>query len=397
MIQNKFFISYPELLVHINCMNDYKKVAIFMFFFFPLAYSKLEEFSDETFGNFLFSSFEKPIFMLFYNPTCTHCAGFPEKFARFAESTELKDQIIVMKGNCRDTAACNYFSITATPSSLLIMGNSKQSWIPIDVFEQLSWETAIKEKLSISLQDLEQNKIVIDESTYPIYPTFHLSINTRENSFFKTFELLSRSSSTFNTSFYYHIDEKAITPTISLYRSQNCIKTFQKPEEQMKSFILDNSYGIVQEIDFTDYSDYVNHTVVLFIYKNNIANSTKKLLHRAAIEKCDDTLFVIMNVQNKKELIDNQKISITSVPLLFLSDRRNGCIIKWKTSVYKAFNSLVSNIREGKCYANPEAVIEDDSTQSVHLQMLSVVFIIFYLIFNILSKKFKMKDQKYLV
>lgn len=299
-----------------------------------------------------------------------------------------------MTSDCDESHACDYFNIKGTPTTKLMMGMVVRNWIKINAYNEDNWETRIRENLQPATIKLSTNNLPADVKIPIESSLYHLIANNEDDPHLEIYRTYSRMAKVYGCPFYYSIDPKIKSVQLHNYKSLNCYKSFSGDFKAMKKFITDNSLGIIHAFDQFEYEDRLNETIVLWIFNNRFNQNIKELLLKTATEKCDNTVFGYINASADKSVIDMKKISLSSLPLLYVRNGGISCEFVWKKSIYKAATELIPNVRSNIC--QEYRVKHAHKENKFYLQLFSIVIIVLYIVISIIPK-FKKKSDKYLV
>ena len=293
------------------------------------------------------NSFEKPLFVLCYSPSCMHCLGLPELMEEMNRTYKNKDSILFTSIDCQDEGAdCNLFPMSGTPYIGLVIGNDMRYWPSTKEKKYEDWINFLNKYTDTNMREVSTYDEIdaIKKEQAGGGSTFVIEFQDKASKFFHEIQQFVQHYTIYNDTFVYKIDPSLGANKIKVFTNEHTFFEIKIKDNfnEITQFIRSNRFGIHHPFESDEFQYTINsRKSIFYIYDMPMSINQEDSFFNLPNKIGDDTIFYgIVSVENKKDVLNITDSSIIEAPFLFGSDPSTGCTWKY----YKRIDSLDSEI-----------------------------------------------------
>jgi thiol-disulfide isomerase/thioredoxin len=315
-------------------------------FIVPAVRSVWWDFAADEFANYELDSIERPVFAVCTSPTCPHCRGIAESFRHFSTSVGPSSNVVFTHIDCATSEVCGQAGVRGVPAFLLIRTPNPQYWVTDYSRTFSDWSRFLRGQIGITAEEVTDLADPIERSLNGP-SSFHLIAPKNQREIVKAFKRWSSFYRIFNCSFTFAFDSEAQWPTVTVYRSPICSKTFQVRSRTLKKLIEDNKFGDLHRYELEEWRQTsANGPFGLFVVSEALDGAARDNLSLFSSQKCNRMRFGWASFRRDEQIAELTSMSEADAPFLYLTNRNQSCSM---VSGRVASPTVLENVIAGNC------------------------------------------------
>jgi hypothetical protein len=332
-------------------------------------------------------SFDRPIFVVCYRPSCPSCQGVPEMARHFAENLGNRSDLLVTTVNADEAGSIGFFRITGTPFMCLVLGPKRKYWPKVGEANEEVWDEFIREQTSPSLIEITNATEFENMRNNSLHggSSFHLETPDHGLRIVQDLRNISRTHRIFGCSFTYHVNPNITTPQLTVYRSVSCSVNFENGGliDSIIEFVDRFKFAAFHKYDMEEYLE-AGNVVETLIYVAVIAldEQQNKVIDQISAEtQCTGLITgYVTTRETKRKVLREHGLNFSDVPILVYRNPATHCFAFYKGSArFVRKTRFIEDARTGQIcnatiyppYEEPDTTEEPQKQEGVGPQVHS--------------------------